>query len=68
MGELSEQIQEAMDLVRMSKDDIEDEEIRADLETAIEILEEVEHSLGLDQEMDQLMGQHEENLEDLDEL
>jgi hypothetical protein len=68
MNGLGEQIQEAMDLISVAMEDTEDESIIGDLETAIEILEDVEHKIGLEQEMDEMMGKHRDNMEDLDEI
>ncbi|MFB6346794.1 MAG: hypothetical protein ABEK50_13700 [bacterium] len=68
MNGLSEQIQEVMDLVTVAMEDTDDESILDDLETAIEILEDVEHKLGMEQEMDEMMGKHRDNMEDLDEI
>jgi hypothetical protein len=68
MNDLVEQIQEAMDLISVAMEDTSDEGIVPDLETAIEILEDVEHELGMEQEMDEMMGKHRDNMEDLDEI
>lgn len=68
MNDLAEQIQEAMELISVASEDTSDDEIIGDLETALEILEDVEHQIGMEQEMDEMMGKHRENMEDLDEL
>lgn len=68
MDGMAEQIQEAMDLVTVALEDTEDENIVGDLETALEILEDVEHKIGMEQEMDEMMGKHRDNMEDLDEI
>lgn len=68
MNDLVEQIQEAMDLISVAMEDTSDENIVEDLETAIEILEDVEHEIGMEQEMDEMMGKHRDNMEDLDEI
>lgn len=68
MNGMGEQIQEAMDLVTVAIEDTEDESIVSDLETALEILEDVEHKIGMEQEMDEMMGKHRDNMEDLDEI
>lgn len=68
MNDLAEQIQEAMELISVAVEDSADEDIIQDLETALEILEDVEHEIGMEQEMDEMMGKHRENMEDLDEI
>ena len=68
MNGLAEQIQEAMDLVTVAIEDTDDESILDDLETAVEIMEDVEHKIGMEQEMDEMMGKHRDNMEDLDEI
>lgn len=68
MNGMGEQIQEAMDLISVAMEDTEDESIVGELETAIEILEDVEHKIGMEQEMDEMMGKHRDNMEDLDEI
>ncbi len=68
MNDLVEQIQEVKDLLTVAMEDTSDSSVVEDLETAIELLEDVEHEIGVEQEMDQMMGQHRENIEDFDEI
>lgn len=68
MNDLVEQVQEAVELITMAMEDTSDEDLVENLEAAVEILEDVEHTIGLEQEMDEMMGKHRENIEDLDEI
>ena len=68
MDEFIERVEEALGLLSMVVEDIENEDQRADLLEAIEILEDVTMDLGASQEMNEMLEQHLEDVERLEDF
>lgn len=63
-----ERVEEAINLLNVTVEKTEEKEVIEDLEAGIELLEEAQHSMEVAEEMNEMMMDHEENMEDLTEL
>ncbi len=68
MDEFIERVEEALGLLSMVVEDLEDEDQKADLLEAVEILEDVARDLGASQEMNEMLEQHRDDMERLEDF
>lgn len=67
-ADVAEKLQEAVDLIQLSLEQVDDSEVIDHLEAAVEIIEDAERDLELGAEMDELLSEHGDNIEGMDEL
>lgn len=63
-----EQVEEAINQLNVTAEKIEDDVILEDLEATIELLEEAQHSMEVAEEMNEMMQEHEDNIEGFTEI
>jgi hypothetical protein len=65
-----EQVDEALNLLNVTSEKVENEEVLEDLEAAIELLEEAQHSMEVAEEMNDMMQQQDpdDNMEGFTEI
>lgn len=68
MDDAIERVEEALGLVSMVLEDLENEEKEQELLEAVEILEDLSRDLAASQEMDRMFEQDEDNMEGLEDF
>jgi len=63
-----EELDEALNLLNVTTEKIENEEVLEDVEAVIELIEEAQRRMEVAEEMNEMMTEHEENLEDFTEM
>lgn len=63
-----EQVEEAVSMLNVTAEKVENEEVLEDLEAVIELLEESQHSMEVAEEMNEMMTEHEDNMEGFSEI
>lgn len=63
-----EELDEALNLLSVTSEKIENEEVHENIEAVIELIEEAQRRMEVADEMNEMMTEHEENLEDFTEM